>query len=137
MARAIGELDHQVPVAVVHLKKHDVDDSFEVHETTTDPENPDEMFCVSCIVGHAWQLGVCIGARGSKSVRILYPSGSFGSGNYASGYALLLNGVPSGTFSIRSLERPAQLELIDSKKHAYRVSEAMLAAEAARAGGQA
>jgi hypothetical protein len=127
-AGALTGLDSETRVSIVHLKKHPVDETFEIHETEPSAATTNEVRCKSCNSPQTWQLAVCVGPRGFGDVSVILPLGHFGKGNYASGYVALIDDLPSSSFSIGRVEQPARLELVDAKAGVYTVKRRMVCA---------
>jgi hypothetical protein len=125
-AKTLSGLDSETRVSIVHLKKHPVDETFEIHETEPSAAKTSELRCKSCNTPQTWQLAVCVGPRGSGDVSVILPQGHFGKGNYASGYVALIEDLPSSSFSIGRVEQPARLELVDAKTGVYTVKRRMV-----------
>jgi hypothetical protein len=125
-AKTLSGLDSETRVSVVHLKKHPVDETFEIHETEPTTVKTSELRCRSCNTPQTWQLAVCVGPRGFGDVSVIFPQGHFGKGNYASGYVALIDDLPSSSFSIGRIEQPARLELLDAKSGVYTVKRRMV-----------
>jgi len=125
-AKTLSALDSEARVSVVHLKKHPVDETFEIHETEPSTVNTIELRCKSCNTPQTWQLAVCVGPIGFRGVSVILPQGHFGKGNYASGYVALIDDLSSSSFSIRRIDQPARLELLDAKSGVYTVKRRMV-----------
>jgi hypothetical protein len=125
---AIRALSADSRVGIVHLKKHPVNDTFEVHDTDWPSNSATGLLCKSCKEPHSWQLAVAIGPTGAGDICILYPSGTFSKGNYASGYSALMGENLPSLFSIGRIEQPAQLHF-ERNLGAYLVRRKMVWAE--------
>lgn len=119
LARELNRLNPNSAAATVHVRKHPVENRFEIHEVA------DAGFCMTCKASQSWQLAVRIGKRDALQIFVLFPLGTLGKGNYASGYSALIEESLPSLFTIGGIAEPATLRLIEDSSKAYGVARKM------------
>jgi len=124
LARELTRLDPSSPAAVVHVRKHPVENRFEIHEIA-DGAGKSGAVCTVCNAGQSWQLAVRVGKHDATQVFLLFPLGALGKGNYASGYSALIEESLPSLFRVGGMTEPATLRLIEKSPRTYAVARKM------------